>query len=169
MSCRSEDLVLFLHLTTDTGKRLLPQKHRSIQQLSQMPNGGTQSFANLVLTGFGFTSLQSTLVGLPASFISFSTILITGRLATKSRDISTILISAMAIPPIVGSALMNWGGHQGVKLIGYYLLGFSHGIIPLTMSLIGSNVRGVTKKMTMTALMFLAFCAGNMLVPSRTF
>ena len=56
---------------------------------------------------------------------------------------------------------MTRTGNQGAKLVGYYLLGFSHGIIPLTMSLIGSNVKGVTKKMTMTALMFIAFCAGN--------
>lgn len=127
-----------------------------------MPNGGTQSFANLVLKGFGFTSLQSTLVGLPASAISFSCILITGSLATKYRNSTTTLISTIILPPVVGAALMNWDGHNGVKLFGYYLLGFAHGAIPLTMSLIGSNTKGITKKMTMTAIMFIAFCAGNM-------
>ncbi|RDW75795.1 hypothetical protein BP5796_06616 [Coleophoma crateriformis] len=134
-------------------------------KFEQMPNGGTQSFANLVLKGFGFTSLQSTLVGLPASAISFSCILLTGWLATKYRDITTILISVMILPPVVGAALMNWGGHNGVKLLGYYLLGFAHGAIPLTMSLIGSNTKGITKKMTMTAIMFIAFCAGNIAGP----
>ncbi|RDW82472.1 hypothetical protein BP6252_03584 [Coleophoma cylindrospora] len=137
----------------------------SISLLTQMPNGGTQSFANLVLKGFGFTSLQSTLVGLPASAISFSCILLTGWLATQYRDITTILISVMILPPVIGAALMNWGGHNGVKLMGYYLLGFAHGAIPLTMSLIGSNTKGITKKMTMTAIMFIAFCAGNIAGP----
>lgn len=45
------------------------------------------------------------------------------------------------------------------------MLGFSHGTIPLTMSLIGANTRGNTKKMTMSAAMFVAYCVGNMLGP----
>ncbi|KAL3426598.1 major facilitator superfamily transporter [Phlyctema vagabunda] len=137
----------------------------SISLLTQMPNGGTQSFANLVLKGFGFSSLESTLVGLPASFISFSCILITGWLASRYRNITTILISTIIIPPVIGAALMNWASQNGVKLFGYYLLGFAHGAIPLTMSLIGSNTKGITKKMTMTAIMFIAFCSGNIAGP----
>lgn len=43
----------------------------------KLPNSGTNSFANLVLTGFGFTDLQTMLVGIPSSFISFFAILIT--------------------------------------------------------------------------------------------
>ncbi|TAQ86753.1 hypothetical protein B7494_g4914 [Chlorociboria aeruginascens] len=130
-----------------------------------MPNGGTQAFSNLVLTGFGFTPLQSTLISLPASFISTTCILVTGYLASKYRNISTILISTTIIPPIIGSPLMNWGPSNGVKLLGYYLLGFAHSAIPLMMSLIGGNVRGTTKKMAVTAGMFIAFCAGNIAGP----
>src|ERR1700760_4094277 len=46
----------------------------AISVLTQIPNGGTGSFGNLALTSFGFTSLQSTLVSLPASVISIITI-----------------------------------------------------------------------------------------------
>ncbi|KAF4626864.1 hypothetical protein G7Y89_g11291 [Cudoniella acicularis] len=136
-----------------------------ISLFAQIPNGGTQGFANLLLTGFGFTPLQSTLIGLPSSVISLTTILVSGRLATLHRNTSTILISTMTIPPVIGSALMNWGPNPWIKLTGYYLLGFSHGVMPLTIALVGSNFRGVTKKMTVTALMFCSFCGGNIIGP----
>lgn len=37
--------------------------------------------------------------------------------------------------------------------------------MPLNMALVQSNYRGVTKKMTMTALLFLAYCGGNVAGP----
>lgn len=60
---------------------------------------------------------------------------------------------------------MNWAPLDSLKLTGFYLIGFSHATVPLTMSLIGANTRGTTKKMTMSACMFVAYCVGNMLGP----
>jgi hypothetical protein len=37
--------------------------------------------------------------------------------------------------------------------------------IPLTLGLISSNYKGVTKKMTVTAVVFLTYCAGNIAGP----
>ncbi|ESZ92444.1 hypothetical protein SBOR_7161 [Sclerotinia borealis F-4128] len=136
-----------------------------ISLFTMIPNGGTTSFANLVITGFGFTGLQSTLVSLPSSLISFLTILTTGYLASTYRNIITLLIPTMLLFPILGSALMNWAPLDSLKLTGFYSIGFAHGTIPLTMSLIGANTRGTTKKMTMSACMFVAYCVGNMLGP----
>lgn len=135
----------------------------SIALLCQIPNGGTQNFANLVITSFGFTSLQSTLINIPYSLISVMAISGTGWLAGRFRSLNCILIALIVIPPVVGSALIGKRSSipHGVSLFGYFLLSTGPSALPLLLSLIQSNYRGVTKKMTMTALLFIAYCTGK--------
>jgi MFS family permease len=137
----------------------------SMSLLTQIPNSGTQNFGNLVLTGFGFTSLQSTLIILPASFISFASITGTGWLAGKFANISCYLICIVVIFPVIGSAIIYVGASKGVKLFAYYLLSTGSTALPLLLSLVGSNYKGSTKKMTITAVLFIAYCAGNIIGP----
>ena len=138
----------------------------AISLLTQIPNSGTQTFGNLVLQGFGYSSLDTTLLTLPASFISFFTIIITGRIAGRWRDVSTFVICGIVLFPVAGSAIIYVDGPSlGVKLFGYYLLSTGPAALPLAMSLIGVNYKGSTKKMTMTALLFLAYCIGNISGP----
>ncbi|KAF2753541.1 putative allantoate permease [Pseudovirgaria hyperparasitica] len=137
-----------------------------ISLLTQLPNGGTQNFQNLVLKGFGFTSLQTTLVTLPASVIAFTTIFVTGRLAGKFANISLYLIGAIVLFPLTGSAIIySVTPSRGVKLFGYYLMSTGPGALPLSLSLVGVNYKGSSKKMTMTALLFVAYCTGNLAGP----
>ena len=159
----------------------------AISVLTQIPNGGTGSFGNLALKSFGFTSLQSTLVSLPASVISMATIIVTGWLASRFRNITTFLIIAVVVPPVVGSALIFSEKARGVRLFAYYCV--SHSVlcsrcrilrcvetddlklqtgpsaIPLTLGLLSANFKGVTKKMTITAILFVTYCAGNIAGP----
>jgi hypothetical protein len=37
--------------------------------------------------------------------------------------------------------------------------------IPLTLGLLSANFKGVTKKMTITAILFVTYCAGNIAGP----
>lgn len=138
----------------------------AISICTQIPNSGTQNFANLVLKGFGFTSLETTLVGIPSAFIAFFNILITGWLAGRLKNAYCFLIIFVVIPPVIGSALIYSGKVSlGVQLFGYYLISFGPGALPLAMSVMNTNYRGITKKMTMTALMFVAYCTGNIAGP----
>jgi hypothetical protein len=139
----------------------------SMSLLTQIPNGGTQNFGNLVLKSFGFTSVQSTLLVIPASIISAGTIAGTGWIAGRFRALNCILIICVVTPAILGSSLIYVRPRtsSGVQLFGYFLLSTGPGAIPLLMSLVGANYKGVTKKMTMTALLFIAYCAGNIAGP----
>ncbi|TVY54412.1 putative transporter [Lachnellula cervina] len=136
-----------------------------ISVLTQIPNGGTGSFANLALKSFGFTSLQSTLVSLPASVISMTTIISTGWLASRFRNTTTFLIIAVVIPPVVGSALIFSEKNKGLRLFAYYCIQTGPGALPLVLGLIAANYKGVTKKMTVTAILFVTYCAGNIAGP----
>lgn len=139
----------------------------SMSLLTQIPNGGTQNFGNLVIKSFGFTSLQSTLLVIPASVIAAGTIAGTGYLAGRFCQMNCILIICVVVPAIIGSSLIyvRPKTSSGVQLFGYFLLSTGPGAIPLLMSLVGANYKGVTKKMTMTAMLFIAYCAGNIAGP----
>lgn len=138
-----------------------------LEILTQIPNGGTQNFANLVIKSFGFTSLQSTLITIPYSLITVTAITGSGWLAGRFRQMNCLLIIAVILPCVVGSAIIYSRAHvvHGVQLFGYFLLSTGPAAMPLAMSLVQANYRGVTKKMTMTALLFLAYCAGNISGP----
>ncbi|PGH34154.1 splicing factor 1 [[Emmonsia] crescens] len=137
----------------------------SISILTQIPNGGTQNFGNLVLKGFGFTALETTLITTPASVISISTILLTGWLSGKYQNGTTYLMCGIVAFPVAGSAIIYSNVSKGAKLFGYYLLSTGPAVLPLAMSLVAVNYKGSTKKMTMTALLFIVYCAGNIAGP----
>lgn len=138
-----------------------------LEVTTQIPNGGTQNFGNLVIVSFGFTSLESTLINIPYSLLTGGLIMLTGWLAGRHRRLNCILIVCAVVPCIVGSALIYSRGSvsHGVQLLGYFLLATGPAAMPLALSLVQANYRGVTKKMTVTALLFLAYCAGNIAGP----
>ncbi|KAL4780024.1 major facilitator superfamily domain-containing protein [Aspergillus varians] len=136
--------------------------------LTQIPNGGIQNFANLVIKSFGFTALESTLINIPVSVISGVTITLTGWLAGRSRDLNCILIVCVLALAGTGSVLVYarvYHTSLGAQLFGFFLLAIGPGALPLTMSLAQTNYKGVTKKMTMTGSMFIAYCVGNITGP----
>lgn len=138
-----------------------------INLLSQIPNGGTHSFSNIVVESFGFTNLQSTLINIPYSVLSAAVIAGSGYIAGRFRTLNCLLIIAVVIPCVIGAAIIFRRDHvpHGIQLFGYFLLCSGPASMPLTMSLVQSNYRGVTKKMTITALLFIAYCAGNIAGP----
>lgn len=138
-----------------------------LELLTQIPNGGTQNFANLVIKSFGFTSLESTLVNIPYSILSAGFIAGTGYLAGRFRQANCLLIVAAVVPCLMGSALiyLRENTSKPVQLVGYFMLSSGPSAMPLALSLVQTNYRGVTKKMTMTALLFFGYCAGNMAGP----
>ncbi|KAF4449006.1 major facilitator superfamily transporter [Fusarium austroafricanum] len=139
----------------------------SVELLTQIPNGATQNFSNIVVKSFGFTSLQSTLINIPYSLLTAFTIAGTGYLAGRFRRINCMLIICVIVFPVIGSAIMYRRDDvsHGIQLFAYFLMAPGPAAMPLNMSLVQSNYRGVTKKMTITAMLFLAYCAGNLAGP----
>lgn len=57
-----------------------------------------------------------------------------------------------------------WG-----RLVGIWLTAVFAANIPLSLSLISSNVAGFTKKTTVSAMMFIGYCVGNIVGPQFFF
>ncbi|KAL4883895.1 major facilitator superfamily domain-containing protein [Aspergillus karnatakaensis] len=136
-----------------------------------IPNGGFSSFSSIIINGFGFSELNSLLLSAPGGLLQIAAIGAICMAAThlrKSRIISMIIVILFAL---VGVILMNtlddsnrWG-----RWVGIFLLGPFATSIPLSLSLITSNVGGLTKKATVSAMLFLAYCAGNIIGPQLFF
>ncbi|KAI0467351.1 major facilitator superfamily domain-containing protein [Xylaria cf. heliscus] len=139
----------------------------AISLCCQIPNGGTQNFANLVLTALGFSPLGSTIINVPYSILCIGAISGSGWCAGRFRSMNCILIALVVIPPITGSALIVYRATlpPGVSLLAYFLLASGPAALPLLLSLVQANIRGVTKKNTTTALLFIAYCVGNIVGP----
>ncbi|KAJ6180821.1 hypothetical protein N7519_011282 [Penicillium mononematosum] len=125
-----------------------------LELCTQIPNGGTQNFANLVIVSFGFTNLQSTLLTIPYSLITVATITGTGWLAGRFRQLNCLLIVAVVLPCVVGSAIIYSRAHivLGVQLFR---------IFPL----IDWTCSNAARYVAVTAMLFLAYCAGNISGP----
>ncbi|KAF4344385.1 branchpoint-bridging [Fusarium beomiforme] len=138
-----------------------------IELFTQIPNGGSQSFANIVVESFGFTNLQSTLINIPYSLLSAAIISGSGYLAGRCRTLNCFLVVGVILPCVIGSAIIYKRSSvpHGFHLFAYFLLSSGSAAMPLNMALVQSNYRGVTKKMTITAMLFITYCVGNMAGP----
>ncbi|KAF5018831.1 hypothetical protein F66182_9195 [Fusarium sp. NRRL 66182] len=138
-----------------------------IELFTQIPNGGSQSFANIVVESFGFTNVQSTLINIPYSLLSAGAISGSGYLAGRFRTLNCLLIVGVILPCVIGSAIIYRRSHvpHCIHLFAYFLLSSGSAAMPLNMALVQSNYRGVTKKMTITAMLFVTYCCGNMVGP----
>lgn len=54
----------------------------------------------------------------------------------------------------------KWGRWAGIFLLGPFATS-----IPISLSLITSNVGGLSKKATVSAMLFIAYCTGNVIGP----
>ncbi|KAL2830983.1 MFS general substrate transporter [Aspergillus pseudoustus] len=132
-----------------------------------IPNGGFSSFSSIIINGFGFSELNSLLLSAPSGLLQIAAIVgicLTAKYVKKSRIITMIVVILFAL---VGVILMNtlpdsnrWG-----RWVGIFLLGPFATSIPISLSLITSNVGGFTKKATVSAMLFVAYCTGNIIGP----
>lgn len=136
--------------------------------LWDIPNGGISTFFSQLIVSFRYTAQQSLLYGCPAGAIAAVSIIIAGLLGDRLGQrimlaVISLLISILGMALIVGLPLSNNGG----RLAGYYLANISTAALVTLISLISSNVAGYTKKTTVAALFFIAYCAGNIIGKPR--
>ncbi|KAL4895070.1 major facilitator superfamily domain-containing protein [Aspergillus ambiguus] len=133
-----------------------------------IPNGGISNFGTLIIKGFGFSTLVTTLMQIPygafiALMILFS-IWLNDRLPSNNRWVVTILF---LLPNVAGAFGLCFLAHsnQVGRLICYYLTGSYNASFVLILSILTANIAGHTKKVVTNAMIFLGVCAGNIAGP----
>ncbi|KAF2641996.1 allantoate transport protein [Massarina eburnea CBS 473.64] len=131
-------------------------------------NGAVSGFGPLIVSTFGWSSLQSILLQFPLGGICLISILVCGWAAARIPNIRIILLMANCLPVIAGCAMIwksDWTYHAPTPVAGYSIIGTFGAVVSLTIVIGMSNVAGATKKSCMAAAIFVAYCVGNIVGP----
>jgi len=128
-------------------------------RLSYTVNGVISGFGPLIVSTFGWSSLDAILLQFPLGGICLVVILLTGYLGSRFRNIRIIMLVLCCLPVIAGCAIIwksQWTYRAAAPVIGYSIIGFFGGAVSLVITIGMSNVAGHTKKSFMAATIFVA-------------
>ncbi|KAI0759893.1 major facilitator superfamily domain-containing protein [Irpex lacteus] len=133
-----------------------PLRHR------QRPNSLTNQ-RQIIVSSFGFSTLQTTLLGCVDGTVEIVTIWTGVTLAARLKDSRAYVGTVYFIPNILGVLLINllpWENKIGL-LFGQWLTGVGTTGFVIALSWLGSVTAGHTKRVTTNAIMLSAYCVGN--------
>jgi hypothetical protein len=130
-----------------------------------LPTSGLGAFANIIITSFNFSVLQTQLLAMVLGVVIIFILLSSTWLVSKT-DQTLYIMGLYIIPSIAGTLVLltveNTGKATQVGLLfSYYIVLSFWAAQTLAMTLISRNVAGQTKKMVVTALYFATWCIGN--------
>jgi len=131
-------------------------------------NGAVSGFGPLIVSTFGWSTLASILWQFPLGGISLITILLCGYLSSRIPNIRLILLVVHCLPVIAGCTMIwkaKWTFHAATPVAGYSIIGTFGAVVSQTIVVGMSNVAGATKKSSMAAAIFVAYCVGNIVGP----
>ena len=131
-------------------------------------NGAVSGFGPLIVSTFGYTTLESILFQFPLGAVVFIFILVTGYLSSRIPNIRILLLILCCLPVIAGCAMIwrsTWTHRPATPVVGYTLIGFFGPVVSLIISIGMANVAGATKKSFTAAAIFVAYCVGNIVGP----
>ncbi|KAJ5812167.1 hypothetical protein N7474_008468 [Penicillium riverlandense] len=132
-----------------------------------LANGGLTTFAPIITAGFGFSTFEALLLQTPIGGVEIVFLLIVAPIATFVRSTRVLCMIFTTLVSMVGMLLV-WkldpnevvGRVLGLSLSVAYVAN-----IPLSLSIITSNVAGFTKKSVTSAMLFVGYCIGNIVGP----
>ena len=132
-----------------------------------IPNGGVTAFASLIIAGFGFGHLKTLLVQMPIGAMQLIFLGIISLGGSYIRNCRILMMTMVCTVALVGMLLVYCldKKDQYGRLAGIWLAAIFASNIPISLSLISSNVAGFTKKSTVSAMLFIAYSAGNIIGP----
>ncbi|KAK8027711.1 major facilitator superfamily domain-containing protein [Apiospora marii] len=131
-------------------------------------NGAVSGFGPLIVSTFGWSTLESIVFQFPLGGLCLITILLTGWLGSRYPNIRIPMLVVCCLPVIAGCALIwksGWSHHAAAPVIGYSITGTFGAVVSLIITLGMSNVAGHTKKSFTAATIFVAYCVGNIIGP----
>ncbi|ODV69118.1 putative permease [Hyphopichia burtonii NRRL Y-1933] len=130
-----------------------------------LPNGGILSFGFIIIESFGFSSIQTALLNVPTSVVTWVAIVLTGFLSSHLKNARCNVIASSVILPIIGAALIYSIREKGVRLFGYFLLCVQPCTFPNVLALVSSNTKTTQKNTVMAAIIFVVYCCMNIAAP----
>ncbi|PVH74047.1 MFS general substrate transporter [Cadophora sp. DSE1049] len=139
-----------------------------LQITSTLVIGGLGVFSNLIISGFGFSYLQTQLLNIAQGAVTIIVMIGSATLAQTTKQ-TCLVMHAWTIPPIIGTAVIYsippTSSNRVGLLIAFYCTQFILAEGNLVFSLISRNIAGRTKKSISLSMTFIAWAAGNMTAP----
>ncbi|KAK4550107.1 hypothetical protein LTR36_003074 [Oleoguttula mirabilis] len=139
--------------------------------VGNIPNGGISNFGTLIIKGFGFSTLVTTLMQIPYGCIIAISILtcvfLNDYMARNGRQTRCFFILLFLCPNIAGSFGLRFlaADNKAGRLVCYYLTGPYNAAFVMILSMSTANTAGHTKKVVTNAVLFLGYCTGNIAGP----
>ncbi|CAO1599916.1 hypothetical protein XANCAGTX0491_003623 [Xanthoria calcicola] len=135
--------------------------------VGNVPNGGISNFGTIIIKGFGFSTLVTTLMQVPYGIFISICILVCVFLNDRFKNRRCLFIIIFLIPNICGAFSLRFTpvDQRVGRLISYYLTGPYNAAFVLILSLQTANTAGHTKKVVTNAVLFLGYCTGNIVGP----
>ncbi|ORY26777.1 vitamin H transporter [Naematelia encephala] len=131
-----------------------------------LPNGGVGAFGPTIISNFGFSAENTTLLGMAPGVSEFIGIVLITRMAkyTGSRAWSGFTAICVAIIGII--MMLAIPSHKYIaRFAGYCLLFWWPIIVIFIISFLTSSISGTTKKLCFNAAYNLGYCIGNLVGP----
>ncbi|PFH57766.1 hypothetical protein XA68_14593 [Ophiocordyceps unilateralis] len=130
-------------------------------------NGGLLTFGSIVLEGLGFDHLRTLLLQSAAYVVQLALVLLCATTSSRLRNTRTLFMVLNLSLAITGCALIRQlpATLKWVRYVGYCLTIAFSANFPIILSVVSANFGGFTKKVTVNAMVFMAYCAGNIIGP----
>lgn len=131
-------------------------------------NGAVTGFGPLIVSTFGFSTLDSILLQFPLGLISACSMLFAGWIGSRVPNIRLIIVMLACLPTMAAFIIIwksHWSNHAAAPVIGYSLMGFFSPVVSMSLVLASTNIAGGTKKSFMSGVLFVAYCVGNIVGP----
>lgn len=136
--------------------------------LNETINGGIANFSKLIIKGLTGDALTTVAFGIPFGAFQMFWVISGTYIASRIPNFRTIVMCAYLLPTIIGICLMWKLSHETHKigvLFGYYIVGAYVCSLVIALQMPATNLGGYTKRTTSIALVFLAYCIGNIIGP----
>ncbi|KAK2594721.1 hypothetical protein QQS21_007571 [Conoideocrella luteorostrata] len=136
-----------------------------------IPNGAVTTFSSIVVQGFGFSTFDTLLLGSVTYLLQFVLVLFGTCGSSYFRNSRTYFMAFNLAIGVAGAAMVRYvpSDQKWTRFVGTVLAGGYAANFPLIMSLMSGNFGGFTKKTTLNAMSFIAYCAGNIIGPQLFF
>ncbi|CDR45916.1 CYFA0S20e01772g1_1 [Cyberlindnera fabianii] len=127
-----------------------------------VPNGGLSTFNSIIIKNLQFTSVQSSLMGMPTGVIaSLSTFFFTW-LAARWSNRRCLLAMISLVIPLIGAVICFAcsESNTAAQLVGLYMMYFYFASYIVMLSLVQANTAGNTKKAVTYGFNYLGYCGG---------
>ncbi|KAH8790754.1 putative allantoate permease [Hyaloscypha finlandica] len=129
--------------------------------------GGLSSFGYILIQGFGFSLFSTLLLQMPAGAAQIIFVCIGAYFGTYVKNARLLTMVFFMLVSITGTAMMFAipAQHRVARFAGSCLASAFSANLPMATSMVTSNIAGFTKKATVMAMIFVAYCVGRIAGP----